>query len=136
MTWAELRGDVAVLACAASAGIHAALAPEHFSQSVAAGVSFAAAAGVLATLAIALTRAPTSSLALAAAGLVLVGLLASYGLATTTGLPVLQPDPEPVDGLALATKAIEAVGLFAVLPLTKGTPTWTPHGLRAPSRSR
>ena len=42
---------------------------------------------------------------------VLLGLLASYVLAVTTGLPVLHPEPEPVDGLALATKAIEAVGL-------------------------
>ena len=37
----------------------------------------------------------------------------SYALAITTGLPVLHPDPEPVDGLALATKAIEAAGLLA-----------------------
>ena len=29
----------------------------------------------------------------------------------TTGVPVLHPDVEPVEGLALATKAIEAVGL-------------------------
>ena len=136
MTWVELRGDVVVLACAASAGIHAALAPAHFSESVSAGVGFAAAAGVLAALAIALTRAPASCLALAGAALVLVGLLASYALATTTGVPVLHPDPEPVDGLALATKAIEAVGLLAALPRTKGTPTWTPYGHRAPSRSR
>jgi hypothetical protein len=46
-----------------------------------------------------------------------VGLLASYALATTTGLPVLHPDSEPVDGLALATKAIEAVGLLAATSL-------------------
>ena len=32
-------------------------------------------------------------------------------------MPVLHPDPEPVDGLALATKAIEAVGLLAATSL-------------------
>jgi hypothetical protein len=65
---------------------------------------------------------------------VFAGLLGSYALATTTGLPVLHPHPEPVDGLALATKAIEALGLLAAtsllraplavtLPQPKGTPT-------------
>ena len=43
-------------------------------------------------------------LTLAAAAATLSGLLASYALAITTGVPLLQPHPEPVDGLALATK--------------------------------
>jgi hypothetical protein len=132
----ELRGDVVILACAVSAGIHAALAPGHFAEGTAAGLGFVGAAVVLAALALVLTRHPANALALAGAGVAFVGLLASYALATTTGLPVLHPDPEPVDGLALATKAVEAVGLLAALPTTKGVPKWTPHGLRAPSRSR
>jgi hypothetical protein len=49
----------------------------------------------------------------AGAGAVLAGLIASYVLASTTGLPLLHPQPEPVDGLALATKAIELGGLLA-----------------------
>ena len=32
-------------------------------------------------------------------------------LAVTTGIPVLHPDVDPVEGLAVATKAVEAVGL-------------------------
>jgi hypothetical protein len=32
---------------------------------------------------------------------------------------VLHPEPEPVDGLALATKAIEAAGLLAALQLLR-----------------
>jgi uncharacterized protein YjeT (DUF2065 family) len=133
---AELKGDVVVLACAVSAGIHGALVPGHFDESIGAGVGFVAATALLAVLAVALTRRPESSLALAGAAAVFAGLLVSYGLATTTGVPVLHPDPEPVDGLALATKAIEAVGLLAALPTSKGKPTWTSLGLRAPSRSR
>ena len=43
-------------------------------------------------------------------------------LATTTGFPVLHPEPEPVDGLALATKAIEAVGLVTALSLLRHRP--------------
>lgn len=68
---------------------------------------------MLAGLVVALTRRPGSTIALAFAALILVVLLASYALATTTGLPLLHPDRESVDGLALATKAIEAAGLLA-----------------------
>jgi hypothetical protein len=56
-------------------------------------------------------------LAFAAAAATLSGLLASYALAITTGVPLLHPHPEPVDGLALATKAIEIVGLLAATSL-------------------
>jgi CHASE2 domain-containing sensor protein len=106
--------DVVILACAISAGIHAALVPEHFAEGTAAGIGFLAAAGVLAALVFALTLRPASAFALAAAAAVLAGLLASYALAITTGIPVVHPDREPFDGLALATKAIEAAGLLAV----------------------
>jgi hypothetical protein len=83
--------DVVALACAVSAGIHAALAPYHFAEGTAAGLGFA----------------------ISAAALVLAGLIGSYALAITVGVPVLHPAPERVDGLALATKAIEAIGLLA-----------------------
>jgi hypothetical protein len=33
MTFADLRTDVVILACAISAGIHGALVPEHFEES-------------------------------------------------------------------------------------------------------
>jgi hypothetical protein len=146
----ELRRDIVILACAISAGIHGALVPDHFDESIGAGLGFAAATALLAALAVALTLRPARALALAGAAAVFAGLLVSYALATTTGLPVLRPDPEPVDGLALATKAIEAIGLLAALhplrrgraavvaalPQPKGTLTWAHHGLRARSRSR
>jgi hypothetical protein len=144
----ELGRDVVILACAISAGIHAALVSDHFDESTGAGLGFAAATVVLAALAVALTLQPAGGLALTGAVAVFAGLLVSYALATTTGLPVLHPDPEPVDGLALFTKAIEAIGLLAALqllrrgrpaatlPQPKGTVTWAPHGLRARSRSR
>jgi uncharacterized protein YjeT (DUF2065 family) len=136
----ELRSDVVVLACAVSAGIHGALAPAHFGEGAAAGLGFVAATVALAGAAVALTLRPASTLALAGATLVFAGLLVAWALATTSGLPLLHPEPEPVDGLALATKAIEAVGLLAAssllrrpapssapsLPHPKGTSTtWT-----------
>ena len=127
----RLDRDVVILACAISAGIHGALVPDHFGESTGAGIGFLAATVALAALVVALTLRPASVLALAGAATVLAGLLGAYALATTTGLPLFHPDPEPLDGLALATKAIEAVGLLVAawrltLPNSKGRrTTWT-----------
>ena len=117
MTLAELKGDVVILACAISAGIHGALAPGHFDEGVGAGLGFATATVALAGLVVWLSWRPASASALAAAAVTFGALLASYALATTTGLTVFHPDPEPVDGLALATKAVEAAGLVAAASL-------------------
>ena len=113
MTFAEHKADVVILAGAVSAGIHAALVPGHFDEGNGAALGFVAATLALAGLVMWLTWRPASGSALAAAAVTFGGLLASYALATTTGLPVLHPDPEPVDGLALLTKGIEAAGLLA-----------------------
>ena len=118
----SLRRDVVILTCAVSAGIHGALAPAHFAEGTGAGVAFVAPAVVLAVLAVVLTLRPAGAPPLAGAVIVLAGLLGSYALATTTGVPLLHPQPEPVDGLALATKAFEAVGLTAALTLLRGRP--------------
>jgi hypothetical protein len=115
----DVRDSVVVLAGAISAGIHGALAPDHFAEGSGAGVGFVTATVMLAALVAALTLRPASALALPATAAVFAGLLASYVLATTTGLPVLHPDPEPVHGLALATKAVEAVGLLAASSLIR-----------------
>ena len=114
-----MRRDLVILTCAISAGIHGALAPEHFAEGAGAGIGFVAATVALAGLAIALTVRPAGALGLTAAMVVFAGLLASYALAITTGVPLLHPDREPADGLALATKAIEAVGLLAAWSLLR-----------------
>jgi hypothetical protein len=113
----DLGRDIVIVACAISAGIHAALTPAHFDEGAGPGVGFLAAAILLTGLVVALTHRPGSTTMLALVALVLAGLLASYVLATTTGLPVLHPDRESVDGLALVTKAIEATGLLAAAHL-------------------
>jgi hypothetical protein len=107
--------DLVIVACAISAGIHAALAPEHFPEGTGAGMGFLAAALILAAVAVGLTRRPGSGLLLGVAAASFAGLLGSYALAATTGLPLLHPEPEPVTGLALFTKGVEAVGLFAAV---------------------
>lgn len=133
-----LRLDALIVTCAVSAGIHAALAPDHFHEATAAGLGFVAATVLLAALAVQLTVRPADRYVLTAAALVFVGLILSYGLAITTGVPVLHPDVEPVDGLALFTKAIEIAGLTASLSLLTSierTPTWTRHALHVRSLS-
>ena len=119
MRLAELRGDVVILVCAVSAGIHGALVPDHFDEGTGAGVGFVLATVLLVALVIGLTRHAESEWLLACAMVTLLGLLASYLLAVTTGLPVFHPSPEPVEGLALVTKAIEAVGVVAAWSLLR-----------------
>jgi hypothetical protein len=133
-----LRLDALILTCAISAGIHAALAPDHFREATAAGAGFVAATVLLAAIAAVLTLRPDDRRVPAVAALVFAGLIVSYGLAITTGVPLLHPDVEPVDGLALFTKAVEALGLVASLSLLstiERNPTWTRHAFRARSLS-
>jgi hypothetical protein len=111
-----LQRDVLILACAISAGIHAALVPEHLEEGRAAAGGFAVSAVLLGVLAIALTYRVTPFL-LFAAGALMTGLLVSYALAITTGVPILHPDVEPVEGLAVFTKAVEIAGLVAAADL-------------------
>ena len=129
-----LTRDIVILACAASAGIHGALVSGHFDEGTGAGLGFVAATVGLVALVVWLTWRPASASVLAVAAVTFAGLLASYALAVATGVPVLHPDPEPVDGLGLATKAVEAIGLLAAtrvlwhpvavtLPQPKGTLT-------------
>jgi hypothetical protein len=127
----ELRRDIVILACAISAGIHGALVPAHFDEGTGAGLGFLAAGVLLAGAVAVLTLRPTKALALASAASLLAGLLLSYALAASTGLPVLHPEPEPIDGFALATKAIEAAGLLAALQLLRhGRPVVTANHLQ------
>src|SRR5262245_46750405 len=113
----RLARNLLVVACAMSAGIHGALTPEHFREEAPAGAGFLVSTLLLAALCVGLTQRPGSRVVVAAAAAVLAGLLAAYALATTTGVPLLHPEPEPANGLALATKAIELVGLAAAIHL-------------------
>lgn len=118
MKLAALRTDLIILACAISAGIHGALVGEHFEEGTGAGLGFVAATVLLAVLAVVLTRRP-SQLAFVATAAVFTGLIASYALVITTGFPVLHPEAEAIDRLALFTKAVEAVGLVVVATLLR-----------------
>jgi len=116
-----LARDLLIVACAVSAGIHAALVPEHLEEGRPAGVAFAFSAALLAAAAVGLTRRVSPAL-LGATAALLVGLILSYLLAVTTGVPVLHPAVEPVEGLALFTKAVELVGVVAAVALLEPAP--------------
>jgi len=118
MKLAALRLDLVIVACAISAGIHGALVREHFQEGTGAGLGFVAATVVLALLAVVLTRRP-SQLAFVAAAAVFTGLIATYALVITTGFPVLHPEAEAVDGLAVFTKAVEGAGLVLATSLLR-----------------
>lgn len=117
MTRATVEHEVLIASCAISAGIHGALAPEHFHDEPGAGMGFVVSAAVLAGLCVILTYRPGSRIAVGAAGATLAGLLVAYALVLAAGVPVLHPDREPADELALVTKAIELVGLAAAVGL-------------------
>jgi len=76
---AFVERDVLIVTCAISAGIHAALTPEHLTEGTGAGAGFLAAAVLLGGLAVALTRRP-SAVVLAGTAVVLSGLLAAAHL--------------------------------------------------------
>ena len=129
--------NVVIVACAVSSGVHGALVRDHLAEGTGTAVGFAGATVLLAALVVVLTRSPSTPLVLLATSAVLGGLLASYALAITAGFPGLHPGRESVEGIALATKAIEALGLVAAVHLirpgraaaragvirTKGVPT-------------
>ena len=115
-TRAAVERAVLVVACAISAGIHGALVRDHLAEGLGPGIGFLISTVTLIGLAFALTFSASWHLALAGAA-VMAGLILAYLLAVTTGLPFLHPEAESVDGLALATKAVESVGLLTALGL-------------------
>jgi hypothetical protein len=112
VTLRELRIDIVIVTCAVSAGIHGALIQEHFEEGTGAGGGFIAATVLLAALAVVVTYRP-SQLVLLVAVAIFAGLIAAYVLVLWTGVPVLHPEREAVESLALFTKAAEVVGLVA-----------------------
>ena len=131
---ASIERDAVILACAISAGIHAALTPSHFAEGAGAGAGFLASAVLLAVLVAVLRRRETGAVLLATIA-VLTGLIGSYALAITSGLPLLHPEPEPITGLALITKAVEIAGVLAALHLLwRGRPAVAMTHLRLKGR--
>ena len=104
-----------VIACAWSAGLHAALVPDHWAESDAAGVAFALSALMLLAVALAVERVGGQRAA-GAAALLLAALLAIYVASRLTPVWPLE-HAEPVDAVGAVTKLFEAIGLVLALGL-------------------
>ena len=113
----ERNASVVALGCAVSAGVHAALVPEHLREAPQLGVAFVVATGLLLAAAIGVAIRPGDARAARAAQVLLVGLLAGYLASRTAGIPLLEPRREPADALGLATKAVELLALLFTLRL-------------------
>lgn len=111
--------NVVAACCAASAGVHAALVPEHLDENALLGTGFALAAILLfaSTLTFSGYRA-ASPLAAPATALLLVALIVAYALSRTVGLPIIGAEVEAVDGIGVATQVLQAVALAAAVTLT------------------
>jgi hypothetical protein len=106
--------------CAASAGVHVALVPEHLRESLALGLAFALSAGALAATSLVVRNPRHDSWAPLTAGAVLFLTAMAYALSRSTGIPWLIPHAEHLDVLGLATSAAEVVAaLAATLLITR-----------------
>jgi hypothetical protein len=110
----QAERDLLTVALAVSAGVHAALVPEHWRERPALGVGFALAAAALAATAAALQLSPRR-LPAAAAAVVLGGLTFLYLLSRTHGLPVA--GREAWDAVGIATQVVQLVGIALAVPL-------------------
>jgi hypothetical protein len=106
-------GAFVALACAAAAGVHAALVPEHYQEGgIRLGGAFALSALLLGICALLVSRGTSRALPV----VVLLGTALAYLLSRTTGIPLLIDEPEEPDALGLVTTVAEVVAaVVAVL---------------------
>lgn len=108
MTAAGTRDALTVIV-AVSAGVHAALVPEHWHERHALGAGFALATVALAATGTALHANRLAPVAPAMAGLVLAGLTVLYLLSRTAGLPLT--GHEEWDTVGIATQVVQLTGV-------------------------
>jgi hypothetical protein len=105
------RAGLLALAVMFSAGIHAALVPEHLQEMPALGWSFIGAAALGVALAWALVAYPEQQLFARLAALFLAVEVLAWVLFVTLAVPGFSGTPEPVETIALVCKAGELIGL-------------------------
>ena len=115
-----------VFACTAAAGAHAGLVPAHLSGEPRLGVAFLLAVLLLMAAGAAIAVHPGDRRVTAAAGLLLAGLMIAYIATRTTGIPWLDPQPEALDAVGIATNVVEGIGVLVALGLS--------HPVDRPSR--
>jgi hypothetical protein len=106
-----------VLACAASAGAHAGLAPSHLQSEPRMGVAFVVAVLLLGATGCMAVLRPADPRITSVAALLFAGLIGAYITSRTTGIPLLQSDSEPVDAVGVATNLVEVLGFASAVLL-------------------
>jgi hypothetical protein len=117
MNFTARRTGLLALAVTFSAGIHAALVPEHLKEMPPLGYSFIGAAVIGAALAWALVSRPDDRRIPVLAGLFCLGQIVTWLLFVTVPIPVFSGTPEPVETIALVSKAVELYGFAIALSL-------------------
>ena len=111
------RAGLLALAVMFSAGIHAALVPEHLQEMPALGWSFIGAAALGVALAWALVAYPEDQLFARLAALFLAVEVLAWVLFVTLAVPGFMGTPEPVETIALVSKAGELIGLWLAVAI-------------------
>ncbi len=100
-----------------SAGIHAALVPEHLREMPPLGYSFIAAAAIAGALAVALVSLPSDWRIDLLTGLFCFGEIAAWALFVSVHVPGFSGTPEGIETIALVSKAAELAGAALAFPL-------------------
>ncbi len=111
------RAGLLALAVMFSAGIHAALVPEHLKEMPPLGWSFIAAAALGLALAWALVTYPEDRLFARLAALFLAVEVVAWVLFVTAAVPGFSGTPEPVETIALVCKTGELLGLWLAVAI-------------------
>ncbi len=111
------RAGLLALAVMFSAGIHAALVPEHLQEMPPLGWSFIAAAALGVALAWALVAKPENHLLARVAAVFLAVEALAWVLFVTAPVPGFSGTPEPIETIALVCKAAELIGLGLAIAL-------------------
>ena len=121
------RAGLLALAVMFSAGIHAALVPEHLQEMPPLGWSFVGAAAVGVALAWALVAYPEDRLFARLAALFLAVEVVVWVLFVSAAVPGFSGTPEPVETIALVCKAGELIGLWLAVAIgwPDGIAAWT-----------
>jgi hypothetical protein len=117
MTGSSTRRALVLVVGAASAGVHAGLAPEHLHEWAPLGASFVVAAAALSSGVAALAVWPGDMRPLYALAALFAALAVSYAATRLIALPPLDPDREAPDALGVATTAAEVAGVVIALRL-------------------
>jgi len=105
------RAGLLALFVTFSAGIHAALAPEHLKEMPPLGYAFIAAAAIGGALAWALITRPDDRRISLLAGLFCLGQIMAWALFVSVAIPGFSGTPERIETIALVSKAAEFAGV-------------------------